>query len=177
MFEPAKRLEINHKTYRALEHVQQELSVCSTNCIILRGTRIVVPEILQQRVIDLAHEGHQGIAKTMSLLRGKVWFAGIDGAVEKKVKSCMLCQATTSETTREPLQMSPLPEGPSKEVSVDFKELSGGGYLLVVYDDYSRYPVVEVNTSIFARSLQNSTYQRQYVQTMAHPAVRKRMAR
>ena len=68
-FEPAKRLEIKHKTYRALEGVQQEFTVCSTNCIIPRGTRIVVPEILQQRVIDLAHEGDQGIAKTKSLLR------------------------------------------------------------------------------------------------------------
>ena len=77
-FEPAKRLEINHKTYKALERIQQELTVCSTNCIILRATRIDVPEILQQRVIDLAHEGHQGIAKTKSLLREKVWFAGID---------------------------------------------------------------------------------------------------
>ena len=100
-FEPAKSLEINHKTYRASERVQKELTFCFTNYIILRGTRIFVPEILQQRVIDLAHEGHQGIAKTKSLLREKVWFAGMDGAVEKKVKSCIPCQVTTPETTRE----------------------------------------------------------------------------
>ena len=65
----------------------------------------------------------------------------------------MPCQVTTRETTREPLQMSPLPEGPWKEVSVDFKELSGGGYLLVVYDDYSRYPVVEVITSVSSKTV------------------------
>ena len=62
-FEPAKHLEINQTTYRALEQVQGELTVCSTHCIILRGTRIVIPETMQQHVIDLAHEGHQGIAK------------------------------------------------------------------------------------------------------------------
>ena len=85
-FEPAKHLEINQTTYRALERVRGELTVCSTYCIIiLQGTRTVIPKIMQQRVIDLAHEGHQGIAKTKSLLREKVWFAGIDGAVEKKV--------------------------------------------------------------------------------------------
>ena len=174
-FEPAKRLEINHKPYRALERVQQELTVCSTNCITQRGTRIVVPETLQQRVIDLAHEGHQGVAKTKSLLGEKVWFAGIDGAVEKKVKSCMPCQVATPETIREPLQMSPLPDGPWKEVSVDFKQLCGGGYLLVVYDDYSRYSAVEVITSVSSKAviprlktyLQNSVYQRQYVRIMA----------
>ena len=149
-FEPAKRLKINQTTYRALERVQGELTVCSTHCIILRGTRIVIPETMQQRMIDLAHEGHQGIAKIKSLLREKVWFVGIDGAVEKKVKSCLACQATTTETNREPLHMLPLPEGPWKEVSVD---LSGGGYLLVVYDDYSRYPVVEVVTSVSSKAV------------------------
>ena len=147
-FEPAKRLDINLTTFRALERVRGELTICSTFCIILRGTRIIIPEAMQQHVIDLAHEGHQGIAKTKSLLREKVWFAGIDDAVEKKVKSCLACQAATPETKREPLHMSSLPEGPWREVSVDFKELSGGGYLLVIYDDYSRYPVVEVITSV-----------------------------
>lgn len=42
--------------------------------------------------------------------------------------------------TRQPLQMSPLPDGPWEEGSVDFKELTREGYLLVIYDDYSRYP-------------------------------------
>ena len=152
-FEPAKNLKINQMTYRALEQVPGELTVCYTHCIILQGTRIVIPEIMQQRVIDLAHDGHQGIAKTKSLLREKVWFAGIDGAVEKKVKSCLACQATTPEANREPLRMSPLPGGPWNGVSVDFKELSGGGYLLVVYDDYSRYPVVEVITSVSSKAV------------------------
>ena len=62
-FEPAKHLEINQMTYRALERVRGELTVCSTHCIILRGTRNVIPEIMQQRVIDVAHEGHQGLRR------------------------------------------------------------------------------------------------------------------
>ena len=36
---------------------------------------------------------------------------------------------------------------------MDFKELSGGRYLLVVYDDYSRYPVVEVITSLSSKTV------------------------
>ena len=60
--------------------------------------------------------------------------------------------------------------------SMDFKEPSGGGYLLVVYDDYTRYPVVEVVNSVSSkavirhatRSSQSSVYQRQYALTMAH---------
>ena len=39
--------------------------------------------------------------------------------------------------------MSPLPSAHCVEVSIDFKQLSHTQYLLVVTDDYSRYPVVE----------------------------------
>lgn len=49
--------------------------------LILCGNRIVIPSSLQQRSIDLAHEGHQGIVKTKRLLREKVWFPGIEEKV------------------------------------------------------------------------------------------------
>ena len=41
--------------------------------VVLRGTRIVVPRKLRRRVLNLAHEGHQGIVKTKECLRSKVW--------------------------------------------------------------------------------------------------------
>ena len=47
--------------------------------------------------------------------------------------------------------MSPLPKGPWQELSVDFKELSTGGYLLVVTDDYTRYPLVDVIQTVSFR--------------------------
>ena len=40
--------------------------------------RLVMPFTLQTRVIDLAHEGHQGLVKSKQLMRTKVWFPGID---------------------------------------------------------------------------------------------------
>ena len=41
--------------------------------VILRGTRIVIPEKLRPRVLRLTHEGHQGIVKMKERLRSKVW--------------------------------------------------------------------------------------------------------
>ena len=40
--------------------------------------------------------------------------------------------------------MSTLPKSPWQELSVDFKEYTTGGYILVITDDYSRYPVVDI---------------------------------
>jgi hypothetical protein len=44
--------------------------------------------------------------------------------------------------------MSTLPDQAWEEISVDFAELSTGDYLLVVSDDYSCYPIVEVIRSV-----------------------------
>ncbi|KAK3726816.1 hypothetical protein QZH41_019607 [Actinostola sp. cb2023] len=49
------------------------------------------------------------------------------------------------------MKMSALPKAPWQELSVDFKELPTGGYLLVVTDDYSRYPVVDIIQTVSFR--------------------------
>ena len=65
--------------------IQYELAVCRG--IVLRHTRIVLPFSLRERAVELAHRGHQGVVKTKSLLREKVWFSGIDAMVEERVKA------------------------------------------------------------------------------------------
>ena len=42
--------------------------------LVLRGDRIVVPNTLQNKIFNIAHEGHLGITKTENLLRSRVWF-------------------------------------------------------------------------------------------------------
>ena len=144
---------VNPTEFRLLERVKDELAVSTSGNLILRRTRIVIPKSLQEHVVSLAHEGHQGLVKTKSLLREKVWFPNIDKLVESKVKSCSACLITTSECKREPLQMSPLPAAPWKELSVDFANLPNQEYLLLVTDDYSRYPVVEIVKSTSAATV------------------------
>ena len=47
--------------------VKNEL--CCIGKLVLRGDRIVIPQTLRKTVLELAHEGHQGIVKTKSRLR------------------------------------------------------------------------------------------------------------
>ena len=71
------------KEYIKLEH---ELTKCGD--VILRGSRIIIPTALRQRVIQIAHEGHPGIVRTKQRLRGKVWWPGIDKQTKLFVQSC-----------------------------------------------------------------------------------------
>jgi transposase InsO family protein len=49
---------------------------------------------------------------------------------------------------------SKLPEKPWSHVSADFYgPLPTGEYLLVLMDDYSRFPIVEITTSISAKAI------------------------
>ena len=107
--------------------------------LILCGSRIVIPTSLQQRAIDIAHEGHQGMVKTKKLLREKVWFPE---KVKKTIGGCIACQPPV------PLQMTTLPPKPWHTVNVDFcGPFPTGEYLLVVMDVYSRFPEVEIMRS------------------------------
>ena len=75
--------------------------------------------------------------------------------VENTVKACFACQVTHVEPKHmEPLKMSPMPETPRKNLSMDFGgPLSTGEYLLVIIDEYSRYPVVEIVHSVSANTV------------------------
>ena len=64
--------DVRKDEVRKFEKVRGELTVNADADILLRGSRIVIPLLLRQRVIPLAHEGHQGLVKTKKLLREKV---------------------------------------------------------------------------------------------------------
>ena len=107
-----------------------------------------MPTPLQKRAVQIAHEGHQGIAKTKALIREKVWFPLIDKFVQDEIGKCLACQAIGKENPPEKLKMTKLPDGPWQRLNIDFfGPLPSGEYLLVVIDAYSRFPVVEITRS------------------------------
>ena len=121
--------------------------------VVTRGHQIVIPKSPKERVTSVCHEGHLGIVKTKQLLRSKVWFPGIDKSVERRIASCIPCQASINTSQREPLKMSPTPNGPWLEASADFcGSFPTGEIVLVVLDAYSKHPEVEIVSSTAARN-------------------------
>ena len=144
---------IDMEELTSLRSVKDELTVHSDN-ILLRDKRIVLPKTLCDRAVQIAHEGHQGITKTKSFLRSKVWFPNLSDRVERTIKGCVACQTLSRGPNMEPLKMSELPSGPWKDLSADFcGPLPTGEYLFVITDEYSRYPIVEINRSVSANTV------------------------
>lgn len=127
--------------------VRFELAVLGQ--LVLRGTRIVIPQSLRAQVINLAHEGHQGIVKSKQRLRTKVWWPGADKDIERKCKSCHGCQVVGKANFPEPIKSTPLPTEPWQHLATDILgPLPDGSYLLVTVDYYSRFFEVDILKSI-----------------------------
>ena len=76
--------------------------------LVLRGTRIVVPAFVQQAVVMLAHECHEGMVRTNQYLQTSLLFPGMEQMVET-VDRCMTCKASTDIFQNEPPKPTELP--------------------------------------------------------------------
>lgn len=65
------RPSVNAIHFCLLERVKDERTVSDSGNLTLHGTRIVVPKSLEDHLVNLAHDGRQGLVKTKALLREK----------------------------------------------------------------------------------------------------------
>ena len=122
----------------AYQSIATELS--QVDGVLLRGQRIVIPASLRNRVVELAHEGHQGIVKTKQRLRSKVWWPGIDKQAEQFCRNCVDCMSISQPNAPQPLSMTKFPSKPWSFLSADLLgPLPNGQSVIVLVDYYSRY--------------------------------------
>ena len=141
--------DLDLKPYRK---VFPELAI--VNDIIYRGHKLVLPVALRELAVDLAHQaGHQGIARLKSLLRMYYWFPGLDTLAEEWVRSCD-CQLFTKDRLTSPITSAPTPTLPWQKVSVDmFGPMPDDEHVLMIRDNFSRFPAAEVVRSTAAKDV------------------------
>ena len=129
--------------------VKNEL--CVLGKLVMRGTRIVIPQSLRSEVLHLVHEGHQGIVKMKNRLRTNVWWPKIDHDGAQVCKSCHRCQVVGEFCA---MQRVEPPTGPWQDIAIDaIGPLPSGENLLIVVDYYSRFFEVVIMHSITSRKM------------------------
>ncbi|KAM7293291.1 uncharacterized protein ISCGN_026421 [Ixodes scapularis] len=116
----------------------EEFTVCDG--LLLKGSRLVIPSSLQDEVLLIIHEGHQGVNRCRARARDSVWWPGISKQIKSMVENCEQC-ATTRIQRAEPLLPSPSPELPWQQLGIDLFQFNGQDFLLII-DYFSRYPEV-----------------------------------
>ncbi|XP_058817423.1 uncharacterized protein K02A2.6-like [Topomyia yanbarensis] len=119
--------------------------------LIVRGSKLIVPKGLRQRMLQLAHEGHPGQTKMQQRLRYTYWWPGMDDTIARTVNSCEGCRLVSLPERPEPMQRRMLPDTPWCDVAIDFLgPLPSGDYHLVIIDYFSRYKEIEILRKITA---------------------------
>lgn len=125
--------------------------LCRVGNLLLRGDRLVIPNSLRPRTLQIAHESHPGMEVMKRRLRLKVWWPHLDKDVEKYVKQCRSCTLVSAQNPPEPLQTTKMPDRPWADLAADFLgPLPTGHYLLVIVDYFSRFTEIIVMKQITA---------------------------
>lgn len=132
--------------------------LCKIGEMLLRGDRLVIPEKLRNRTLEIAHESHPGIVVMKRRMRQKVWWPHMDKHVEQFVKKCKACVLVSTADPPEPLRCTKIPERPWANLAADFLgPLPSGHNLLVLADYHSRFIEViimkQITASLTVRAL------------------------
>lgn len=113
--------------------------------LILRIDRIIPPESLRDKIIQIAHkQGHLSVSKTKEMLRRKYWFPTMNYRINTVVSTCFDCQIAINTQHTKPAKITKLPERPWQTIELYFYgPFPSKEYALVITNQYSRYPEVE----------------------------------
>ena len=84
--------------------IHKELS--SINGYILRGSRVLVPELGEQALLKQLHEYHLGICHMKSLACLYIWWPDIDKQIEEFIKNCEKSQVNQANPATDVLVMA-----------------------------------------------------------------------
>ena len=119
-----------------LYRVRAEMSIAGD--LLVRDSRIVMPQALHMETLEKLHEGHLGVYKCKERAKTAVWWPGLTKDIEGIAVNCIFCQRQKPTQWKEPLMPSPMSGRPWQRIGTDFCEQDGKHYLIVV-DYYLRY--------------------------------------
>nr|KAG5699460.1 hypothetical protein BaRGS_016306 [Batillaria attramentaria] len=146
---PLKHAEINEEV-RKFQKLSDSLSTCH-GCLIY-GTRVVIPQSLQPKILDLLHIGHFGMERMKQLARTAVYWPGIDAAIEMTSRRCDSCGEHQNKPSKPPVHPWMSPEKPWSRVHLDHAINFMGTNWLVITDAYSKYPCIHPTSSTSTRA-------------------------
>ena len=130
--------------------VKENLSV--TNGCLFHGARLVIPESLRERVLEILHISHMGMQRMKQLARTAVYWPGIDAAIVNLSQRCTTCGEHQDMPAKAPVHPWIIPDKPWIRIHVDHAINFLGTNWLIVVDSYSKYPTIHQTTSTSTRA-------------------------
>ena len=142
---PAKRSQISVSLH-PYWNFRDELTVESG--ILMKNSKVLIPETLKQKYLRQIHQGHQGIEACRSRAREFVFWVNINSDLKEMVEKCDICQSQQNSTASVQKYVSEVPPHPWHMLGSDLFYFQRIDFLVVV-DYFSKYLIV--------RKIPNST--------------------
>ena len=135
---PAKRSQIPvflHPYW----NFRDELTV--ENGILMKNSKVLIPETLKQKYLIQIYQGHQGIESCRSRAREFVFWVNINNDLKEMVEKCDICQSQQNSTPIVQKYISEVPPHPWHTLGSDLFYFQRIDFLVVV-DYFSKYLIV-----------------------------------
>ena len=106
--------------------------------VLLYAERVVIPLVLQKKILTEFHFGDPGISRMKSLMRSYTYWPEMDEDIERVVKTCRGCALAVKAPLIE-YKPWPLTNVPKSRIHIDYAGCLDGFYLVVV-DSYTKWP-------------------------------------
>ena len=114
--------------------------------MLVKGEAIIIPSELRASIKKRLHSAHLGCESMKRRARGIVFWPGMAHDIKQLADSCETCQEMKPRNTQEPLKQHNEGDGPWQKIGLDFFEIAGKHYLIVV-DYYSNFIEIDLLTS------------------------------
>ena len=142
---PAKRSQIPVSLH-PYWNFRDELTI--EGGILMKNSKVLIPETLKQKYLKQIHQGHQGIEACRSRAREFVFWININNDLKELVEKCDLCQSQQNSTAIIQKYVSDVPPHPWHTLGSDLFYFQRIDFLVIV-DYFSKYLII--------RKIQNST--------------------
>ena len=134
-------------------HTRQSELTVEGGCL-LWGMRVIIPQSLQQALLQELHRDHPGVSRMKALARSYLWWPKLDQDLEKLAKSCQACQSVKQAPPTAPLHPWVWPTKPWQRIHIDYAGPFQGNMYLVVVDAHSKWPeVFEMSQSTTVKTI------------------------
>ena len=123
--------------------------------LILKGTRIIIPEEKREEILKQIHEGHLGLNKCQMQAKETVSWPGLNDQLEQLILNCQLYLKYSRSKDKGTPQRAlghEVPPVPWSKVATDIFHYESQSYLLIV-DYTSRFPIVRKLKSMSAKHI------------------------
>ena len=110
--------------------------------ILMKNSKVLIPEMLKQKYLRQIHQGHQGIKACRSRAREFVFWVNINEDLKELVEKCDMCQSQQNSTSIIQKYVSEVPPHSWHTIGSDlfyFRRID----FLVVVDYFSKYPLMK----------------------------------